>query len=613
MQAKQPPIGDYALIGDTRAAALSSTGGSIDWLCLPRMDSDPVFGRLVGGPDAGHFSISPAGVRDVRRRYLEHSAVLETTWSTEAGEVVLIEGMVLDVSSSLMPQMALVRRLEFRGGPARVRVEFSPRLGLPGSRPRTRLTAGAVVCTWGSLALSLQASVRRAFEPDGPEEWTLGPEPVTFVLGMAEHQPLVFLDPAAAWRKLEECDRWWREWCEAIDHDGPFREMVVRSLITMRLLTYSPSGAPVAAPTTSLPEVIGGNRNWDYRLSWPRDAGMGVSAFLGVGLREEAEAYLHWLEHASRLSRPRLDVLYSLLGRPGPDEQEVSGVTGYRASLPVRIGNAASTQEQLDVYGWVLDAACAMSEHPVGLERAAWRSMAPFADYVAKHWGEEDSGIWERRERPAHFVHSKVWSWLAIDRALRTAIRHPVRASRARRWNGALQAIAADVRARGFDTARDTYVREYGRSELDAALLLLAGSGFEPDASRIAGTVEAVRRELGAGGPLLFRHLPEPGDPLPREGAFVACSFWLAGALAHLGRLDEADEIMGDVCSRANEAGLFAEELDPSTGEHLGNFPQVLSHAALVQAASALSVRRDEASTAAGGSPPGSRRTRGAR
>jgi GH15 family glucan-1,4-alpha-glucosidase len=368
----------------------------------------------------------------------------------------------------------------------------------------------------------------------------------------------------------------------------------------------------VAAPTTSLPEVIGGDRNWDYRLSWPRDAGMGIDAFLDAGLREEADAYLHWLVHASRLSRPRLEVLYSLLGRPGPDEREVPGVTGYRGSLPVRIGNAASSQQQLDVYGWVLDAVCAMSEHPQGLDRAIWRSMAPFADYVAKHWGDEDSGIWERRDRPAHFVHSKAWAWLALDRALTIASRHPVRTSRARRWKDALHAVAADVRARGFDPERNTYVREYGRPEVDAALLLLAGCGFEPDAARLAGTVEAVRRELGAGGFLLFRHLADSGDPVPREGAFVACSFWLAQALAHLGRRDEAAEVMEDICGRANEVGLFAEQLDPSTGEHLGNFPQVLSHSSLVQAAVTLGAERREAPTAAGGTRRGSpRRGRG--
>ncbi len=611
-QAIQPPIGDYALIGDTRAAALSSTSGSIDWLCLPRMDSDAVFGRLVGGPDTGHFSITPTGVREVRRRYREDSAILETTWTTESGEVVLTEGMVLDVSSSLMPQMALVRRLEFRGGPARVRIEFSPRFGLPGPRPRVRLAGSSVVCTRGGVALSMQTSTGKTVEPEVTHEWTLGPEPAVFVLGMTDRQPLVFVDPSRAWRELEACDGWWREWCRDIDYDGPFRELVMRSLVTMRLLTYSPSGAPVAAPTTSLPEVIGGDRNWDYRLSWPRDAGIGISAFLQAGLREEADAYLHWLAHASRLSRPRLEVLYSLLGRPGPDEREVPDVTGYRGSLPVRIGNAASSQQQLDVYGWVLDAVRAMSEHPQGLDPAIWRSMAPFADYVTRHWGDEDSGIWERRDRPAHFVHSKAWAWLALDRALAIASRHPVRASRARRWARALDAIAADVRARGFDTERNTYVREYGRPEVDAALLLLAGSGFEPDAARLAGTVAAVRRELGAGGSLLFRHLPDSGDPVPREGAFVACSFWLAQALAHLGRLDEAAEVMEDVGGRANEVGLFAEQLEPSTGEHLGNFPQVLSHSALVQAAVTLGAERGEAPTAAGGTRRGSpRRGRG--
>lgn len=582
----QPPIGDYALIGDTRAAALCSASGSIDWLCLPRMDSDPVFGRLVGGPGAGHFSISPAGVREVRRRYRPDSAILETTWTTDGGEVLLTEGMVLDVSSSLMPQMALVRRVEARGRGATVRVEFDPRLGLPGSAPRVRRAGGEMVCTWGSLALSLGASSGVLVEPGTSVEVALESKPVTFVLGMADRQPLVFLDPDEAWRQLEACDEWWREWCGGAGHEGAFHEPVMRSLITMRLLTYSPSGAPVAAPTTSLPEVLGGDRNWDYRLSWPRDAGMGISAFLATGRRREAEAYLHWLDHASRLSRPRLAPLYTLDGRPDRGEREVEGVPGYANSLPVRVGNAASGQVQHDVYGWVLDAACAMAQDPPGLERGIWRSIAPFADHVAERWAEPDSGIWERRGPPSHHVHSKVWAWLALDRALSIARLRPVAARRARRWAAAREALAADVRDRGYDAARRTYVREYGRPELDAALLLVAGTGFEPPGSeRMAGTVDAIRRELGAGGPLLYRHAPDDGDDGPREGAFVACSFWLAQAQAHLGRQDEAAAQMEQTCRLANDVGLFAEELDPATGAHLGNFPQVLSHSSLVQAA----------------------------
>lgn len=580
----QPAIGDYALIGDTRAAALCSTAGSIDWMCLPRMDSDPVFGRLVGGPDGGHFSIVAADVREVSRSYRPDSAILETTWRTNGSEVRLTEGMVLDTSSSFVPQVLLVRRVEAVGGPAKVRIEFAPRPGLTGPVPKTRRHGDVVVCTWGARAISLQASWGGPLPPGGVHERVVGSDPLTLVLGFADRQPLVFVDPAEGWRQLEACDGWWRQWCGGIQYEGPFRDMVERSLITLRLLTYSPSGAPVAAPTTSLPEVIGGDANWDYRLSWPRDAGMGVAAFVDVGLFDEAEAYLRWLTHASRLSRPRLDVLYTLDGRPGPGEREVPGLPGYRGSVPVRLGNAASDQTQHDVYGWVLDAACSMAERGGGLEPAVWRSLSRFANFIADHWREPDAGLWERRGSPAHFVHSKVWAWLTLDRAMRTAKRHPVGSRRRRTWAEAATAIATEVRRDGFDPDRNTFVREYGKPDLDGALLLLPGSGFEPLGSpRLGGTVEAVRRELDAGGSLLYRYRPE--DDGPPEGAFVACSFWLAQALSHIGRGEEALGILEAACRLANEVGLFAEEVDPRTGEHLGNFPQALSHSALVQAA----------------------------
>lgn len=602
----QPAIGDYALIGDTRAAALCSTAGSIDWLCLPRMDSDPVFGRLVGGPDAGHFSIAVADAREVRRSYRPDTAILETTWTTSRGEVRLTEGMVLDTSSSFDPQMLLVRRVQAIGGPTTVRIELAPHPGLTGPIPKARRYGDIVVCTWGARAISLQASSGGPPPPGGVHECVVGPEPLTLVLGFADRQPLVFVEPAEAWRQLEACGAWWRRWCQGVQYDGPFPDMVERSLITLRLLTYSPSGAPVAAPTTSLPEVIGGDANWDYRLSWPRDAGMGVAAFLDVGLLEEAVAYLRWLTHASRLSRPRLDVLYTLDGRPGPEEREVPGVPGYRGSLPVRLGNAASDQTQHDVYGWVLDAACSMAERGGGLEPAVWRSLSRFGSFVAGHWREPDAGMWERRGSPAHFVHSKVWAWLALDRATRTAKRHPVGGQRTRAWADAATAIATEVRRDGFDPDRNTYVREYGKPDLDAALLLLPGSGLEPQGSpRLEGTVEAVRRELAAGGPLLFRYRAEADGP--PEGAFVACSFWLAQALGHLGRGEEALDVLEATCRLANEVGLFAEEMDPNTGEHLGNFPQALSHSALVQAA--LTVARATEASAAVGTRRGSRRT----
>lgn len=565
--------------------------GSVDWLCLPRFDSEPIFGRLVGGDRAGRFSFDVEEARLVGRRYRENSAVLETSWRTSGGEVTLTEGMVLRVTGRLLPQSLLVRRLECRGGPARVRVTFDPREGFSGARlGGFDRISGALVCKRGTMALSLQSVPDLPVVPGQELRFEVRPgHPVTFALGMTDRQPLVFVAPRYAFGLLEETDRWWREWASLITYQGPRSGSVIRSLITLRLLTYSPSGAPVAAPTTSLPEETGGIRNWDYRYSWPRDASIGAAAFLATGLKDEAHSFLHWLLVASRLTRPHLQVVYSLDGKPSLDEREVPGVSGYRGSRPVRVGNAAATQHQLDLYGWVVDAAWAMVRSGERVHNATWRAMAGFADYAARRWRDEDAGIWEIRDNPAHHVHSKLMGWLALDRALRIAPSYRTRRGKTDRWRREREALAIAIRDRGFDQDRQTYVRSFGSSELDAALLILPLLEFDPPRSpRVLGTIRAIRQDLSAGGPLLHRYRPG-SDGLPgREGAFLPCSFWLVQALARTGSVEEAHSLFDDLCARGNDVGLYAEEMDPTTGEHLGNFPQALTHAALIQAALTL-------------------------
>jgi GH15 family glucan-1,4-alpha-glucosidase len=587
----QLPIGEYGLVGDGRTAALCSSGGSIDWLCVPQFDSAPIFGRLIGGDRAGCFSISVDGVRRTSRRYREQSAVLETTWTTDGAEIRLTEGMVVDVSSNLLPQLVLVRRLESRGGPTRVRVLFDPRSALTGEGLAGTRRWNTLVCPMGSLVVALRSEPEVMVVAPGRESaFVLDPDyPATFVLTAAHREPMVLVSAERAWAALEETDRWWRRWTKDIEYEGPAADSVLRSFITLRLLIYAPSGAPVAAPTTSLPEVFGGSRNWDYRFAWPRDASMGLSAFLEMGRREEAHAFMHWLLHAGRMDRPKLDVLYTLFGQAGPPEKELPEVPGYRDSRPVRLGNRAKEQHQLDVYGWVLNAAEDLARGRGRLHGETWRGMARHADFVAANWRRPDAGIWEVRGEPRHYVHSKVMGWVGLERALHISRSHRTRRGRVRQWRSEQRALAEQVREQGFDPGRGSYVWHYGADAMDAALLFLPSTGFEdPGSPRVRGTVDAVRRELGAGGPLLFRVPPGEDGLEGREGAFLACSFWLVDALARTGRRDEAMDIFLDLCGRSNDLGLFAEEMDPTTGEHLGNFPQGLTHAALLHAARSL-------------------------
>lgn len=588
--APSPALAGYGLLGDTRTAALVSADGGIDWLCAPTFDGDPVFGALLGGADAGTFRAGPAvSAQQLIRRYRPHTATLETVWATDGGTLTLTEAMIGEVSGQLLPTTLLIRRLAAAGAPAQAAVVFDPRFGERHLRPRIR-QGQHLVCDWGALAMSLGCSGGLRVEPGTTAAVTVVPgHPVVLVLALAYAEPLVWVDPGTAWDLVDADEARWRDWASGISGDVPFREAVLRSLLTLKLLTYSPSGAPVAAPTTSLPEDPGGIRNWDYRFAWPRDASIGIAAFLALGKDGEALNFLNWLLHASRLQRPRLPALLTLTGGHVPRERTLANWPGYAGSVPVRTGNGAAHQHQLDGYGWVLDAAWNLVAQGHRLNSETWRAMPGFTDLVARRWPEPDAGIWEIRDDPAQHVHSKVMGWLALDRALRIAETHRISMRRRRRWETARSALAADIRARGFDPARNTYTRSYGSGDLDSALLILPVTGFEsPGSARLRGTVDAVRAELSAGYPFLYRYPPGqdglPGD----EGAFLPCSFWLAQALALTGRVAEAEELFEALLVVGGPLGLFSEEAEQGTGALLGNYPQALTHAALVQAVLAL-------------------------
>ncbi len=438
-----------------------------------------------------------------------------------------------------------------------------------------------------AIAVRTDAPVRLAIDEE--LAFDVDPaRPVTVVVSVSQRGPIVLVPPAVAVREAERDERGWRRWAEGIQAAAAHRDAVVRSLITLQLLTYSPSGAPVAAPTTSLPEQLGGSRNWDYRYAWPRDASIGIAAFLGSGRDREAKAFLAWLLHASRLARPRLPAMFTLDGRPVPRERELDGWPGYADSRPVRVGNAAAGQHQLDGYGWVLDAAWLLTDAGHRLDGETWRAMRGFANRVAVTWHLPDAGIWERRDEPRHHVHSKLMAWLALDRAARIADRRGGRAAKhAHDWIAARDQLAEELRRKGFDDTLGTYTAAYDTTDLDASLLLLPVVGLEgEDSARAIGTVDAIRKRLGAGGPL---STATSHDGLPgREGAFLPCSFWLVQALANLGRREEAEKLFDELLALGGPLGLYAEEMDPVSHAHLGNFPQALTHAALLQAALAL-------------------------
>lgn len=582
---------DYAVVGDTRAAALVSRDGSIDWLCLPRFDAAPVFGRLIDPDHGGHFRIGVASGRVAGRRYRPNTATLETTWESPAGSAVVTDAMIVDASSSLRPHVTLVREVECTGGRIEVDVEYVPRFGLPGRPGRSWTVDSALCAESGGTAIALTTSGRNF---DGSCRLPLATgEHWSCVLAAAYKGPLVLVPPPVAldWRAEDEA--WWGRWTAATSYRGPFREAVERSLITLRLLTFSPSGAVVASPTTSLPEAIGAGRNWDYRYAWPRDASLASGAFTAAGKLPEARAFLNWLLHTTRLTRPRIEVLYTLDGTRGHREVELEEVAGYRWSRPVRTGNAAATQHQLDVYGWIVDAAWHIHTAGEEIDRPTWGMVADYADYARQHWAEPDAGIWEVRGRHRHYTSSKLMAWLALDRARRMALDRGSDGRRAKAWGAAASELKAWV-LENCVFGGEYLAQAAGDSNVDASVLLVGMTEMlDADSPVAARTVDEVRRRLHGHVPgLLYRYAAQTDGLEGDEGCFVPCSFWLAEALARSHRIDEAESVMRSALGYATETGLFGEELSPDGSEMLGNLPLAFSHAALVRAAFAIEAAR---------------------
>src|SRR5215207_1390672 len=575
------PIADYAVIGDGRTSALVARDGSIDWLCLPDADSPSVFGAILDAERGGSFSLRPTEPFETTRQYLEGTNVLETTFRTSGGAVRLIDAMTLYPPRQLAPSREVVRKVECLEGEVEIEWGVAPRFDYGRRHGRVGLRAGRVFFSERSHALAL--SVWGA-EPKARGEIRLRrSDEVLFSLVAADRQPAILPGRTDTEHRLEHTIAFWRDWSENKEYVGRWRDAVIRSALVLKLLVYAPSGAIAAAPTASLPELIGGPRNWDYRFAWLRDATYALDALLTLACPSEAHAFFWWLMHASRLTRPRLQVLYRINGGDRAPEQKLEHLTGYRGSAPVRVGNAAVGQLQLDVYGAVLNSTWLHATQHGDLGGETGRAVAKIADYVAMHWREPDCGIWEVRSEPRHFTQSKVMCWVGLDRAIKLA-RDGLIPDRTARWVAEADSIRAFIEEHCWDEERNSYVRAADTRELDAALLTLALVGYdEPNGSRLRGTIDAIRRELGQ-GPLLFRYHGEDGVA-GEDGAFLACSFWLADALARTGRRDEAADLMDELVGLANDVGLYAEEMHSTTREFLGNFPQALVHLALINAA----------------------------
>jgi GH15 family glucan-1,4-alpha-glucosidase len=580
------PIEDYALIGDTHTAALVSREGSIDWLCLPRFDSPACFAALLGDRSNGRWLLAPAGpAREVRRRYQGDTLVLETEYRTDEGIVRVVDCMP---PRQWDPDVA--RIVEGVSGRVPMRMELTIRFDYGSIVPWVRHIDGALHAVAGPDSVWLRTPV-----PVRGENWTTMAdftvaegERVPFMLTWhASHRPAPRrIDPVQA---LGDTEAWWGEWASRIDYRGGWQDAVIRSLLTLKALTYAPTGGIVAAPTTSLPEQLGGVRNWDYRYCWLRDATFTLSALMMAGLADEAKAWREWLLRAVAGQPRQMQILYGVAGERRITEQELDWLGGYEGSRPVRIGNAAVRQFQLDVYGEVMDT-LHLGRH-IGLESDSWTwdLQRALLEFLESSWREPDEGIWEIRGPRRHFTHSKVMAWVALDRAIKavelSGLEGPVD-----RWRAARGELHDEVCREGYDRERDSFVQYYGAKHLDASLLLIPLVGFlSPHDPRVRGTVEAIERELLQDG-FVLRYPTGPAgeavDGLPgREGAFLACTFWLADNYALIGRLQDARKLFERLLDLRNDVGLLAEEYDPVSGRQLGNFPQAFSHVPLVNTA----------------------------
>lgn len=586
-------IEDYALLGDTQSAALVGRDGSIDWLCLPRFDSGACFASLLGDSRHGRWLLCPVGpVARTHRRYRPDTLILETDLDTEGGAVRLIDFMPLRDRNP-----DVVRIVEGLRGQVRVHMELVIRFDYGSIVPWVRTVDGVLRAVGGPDSLYLQTPI----ETRGEGLTTVA----DFVVSEGERVPFVLtwnpshllpIDPANPERALTETEEWWKDWSGRCTYKGPWREQVLRSLITLKALTYAPTGGIVAAPTTSLPEALGSVRNWDYRYCWLRDATFTLYSLMAAGYREEACAWRDWLLRAAAGDPAQLQIMYGPAGERRLTELELDWLPGYEGSAPVRIGNAAVRQLQLDVYGEVIGALHEARRVGIESDEFSWPLQQHLLEYLETGWQQPDEGIWEVRGPRRHFTHSKVMAWVAVDRTVKDIERYGLPGD-VERWKRLRGTIHSEVCQKGYDPARRSFTQYYGGAELDASLLMIPLVGFLPAGDeRVRATVEAIERELCYDEFVLRYRTSELGhvDGLPAgEGVFLACTFWLADNYWLLGRQAEARRLFERLLTVCNDVGLLSEQYDPTTRRLLGNFPQAFSHVSLINTATTLSAAMD--------------------
>ncbi|MCK1687007.1 glycoside hydrolase family 15 protein [Bradyrhizobium sp. 145] len=583
-------IEDYALIGDCETAALVGRNGSIDWLCWPAFDSDACFAALLGTHKNGRWLIAPSeDVTATSRRYLGDTLILETRFETDGGTVALIDFMPPRGKAS-----DIVRLVRGVSATVKMRMELVIRFGFGVDIPWVRRIDHSLLAVAGQdmTVLRTPAKTRGEDLTTVSDFEVKAGETVPFVLtyGPSHLEPPAPIDPEVA---LKETEKFWQDWCSHCNRDGDYRDLIVRSLITLKALTFAPTGGIVAAPTTSLPEKLGGARNWDYRFCWLRDATFTLLALMNSGYTEEASAWHNWLLRAAAGSPANMQIMYGIWGQRRLLEWEAGWLDGYEGAQPVRVGNAAHAQLQLDVYGELIDAFHQSRMAKLKLDDESWALECAVLKHLAEVWDQPDHGIWERRGQPKHYVFSKVMTWVAFDRGIKSAETFGFKAPLLH-WRTLRDAIHRDVCNRGFDAEENAFVESYGSKLLDASVLLLPSVGFlEASDPRIRGTIAAMEKHMMPDG-FVLRHDPREvsEEKQPIEGAFLACSLWLADAHVLAGDLDKAQALFDRVVGVANDVGLLAEEYDSGARRQTGNFPQALTHIALVNTAHNLSAAR---------------------